>query len=76
MSFDRISWIASALGVVAGLAGGIYFSRFVETLLFEVEPLSVTSLVLPCLLIVALAAAWPPARRATRVDPASALRAE
>jgi ABC-type antimicrobial peptide transport system permease subunit len=69
---------AIAVGVAAGLAGGVYFSRFVQTLLFEVEALSPASFALPvvCLLAVALAAAWPPARRATRVDPAEALRTE
>ena len=56
----------------------MYFSRFVETLLFEVEPMSGASFVLPvvCLLAVALVAAWPPARRATRIDPAEALRTD
>jgi predicted permease len=70
--------VAVAAGVVAGLAGGVYFSRFVKTLLFEVEALSPMSLAVPVagLLAVALCAAWPPARRATRVDPAEALRTE
>ena len=68
--------LAVIAGVAAGLAGGLYFATFVRTLLFEVEPSSPSSLVLPvcCLLVVALAAAWVPARRATRVDPAEALR--
>ena len=63
-------------GVAAGLAGGLYFATFVRTLLFEVEPGSPSSLVLPvcCLLVVALAATWFPGRRAIRVDPAEALR--
>ena len=68
--------LAVIAGIAAGLAGGLYFATFVRTLLFEVEPSSPSSLVLPvcCLLVVALAAAWVPARRATRVDPAEALR--
>jgi ABC-type antimicrobial peptide transport system permease subunit len=65
-------------GVLAGLAGGLYFARFVQTLLFEIEPASPASLTLPvvCLAAVAVIAAWSPARRATRVDPAEALRAD
>jgi len=65
-------------GIAAGLAGGVYFARFVQAFLFEIEPASPSSLVFPvlCLLAVALAAAWVPARRATRVDPAGALRME
>ena len=57
-------------GIVAGLAGGLYFARFVRTLLFEIEPASASSLGLPVifLLAVAMIAAWPPARRATRVE--------
>ena len=69
---------AVAIGIAAGLAGGLYFAGFVRTLLYDVEPFSASSIVVPiaCLLAVAAAAAWVPARRATRVDPAEALRAE
>ena len=69
---------AVAVGIVAGLAGGLYFAGFVRTLLYKVEPLSASSLALPVLglLAVALAASWVPARRALRVDPAVCLRME
>jgi hypothetical protein len=70
--------IAVAAGIGVGLAGGVYFARFVRTFLYEVEPISPSSLSLPlvCLLGVALIAAWSPARQATRVDPAEALRTD
>ena len=70
--------LALLVGGAVGVAGGRYFAGFVETLLFEIEPVSVWSIGLPLLslLIVALVATWAPIRRATRVDPAEALRAE
>lgn len=69
---------AVGVGMGAGLAGGLYFAKFVQALLFEVELVSPSSLGLPVLFLagIALAAAWPPARRATRVDPAEALRVD
>jgi predicted permease len=70
--------LAVSAGIVLGIAGGLYFARFVETLLYEIEPLSPVSLALPILglIAVALIATWAPVRRATRVDPAEALRME
>ena len=69
---------AVAAGVLFGLAGGLYLSRFVQSLLFEVTPLDFWSLALPLatLLLAALLAATLPAYRASRVDPAIALRYE
>lgn len=63
-------------GLAFGLAFGLYGSRFVEALLFEVTPLDFWSLVLPLatLLFAALLATAIPAFRAARVDPAITLR--
>lgn len=67
-----------ALGAVLGvlLAGGVTWS--ISGYLFGISPTDVvTFLTIPLLLCgVALLAAWAPARRASRVDPVRALRAE
>jgi predicted permease len=70
--------LATGAGVIAGLMAGVYLARFVRTLLYEVEPVSAWSVGVPvlCLAMVVLAAAWSPARRAVRIDPAEALRLE
>ena len=66
------------IGAACGLAGGLYASRFVETMLFEVTARDVASLALPlgALLLAVLVAAAIPAWRAARVDPVIALRNE
>jgi ABC-type antimicrobial peptide transport system permease subunit len=69
---------AMLVGAGFGLAGGLYLSRFVKALLFEVSPLDSWSLALPLgtLLLAALLAATLPTLRAARVDPVIALRNE
>ena len=65
-------------GVVIGLLGAVALGRFLESLmprLGGVDPLAIALMVL-VLLAVAHVACWIPARRATRVDPMVALRAE
>jgi putative ABC transport system permease protein len=65
-------------GLVLGVAGSLFLSRFVQTLLFGVsasDPLTF-ALVAAVLFVVAAIACWVPARRATRVDPLVTLRAE
>ncbi len=66
------------VGVALGLAGAIATTRALERLLFGVTTLDLpTFIAVPVLLImVALAACYLPARRATRVDPMDALRYE
>jgi len=65
-------------GLVAGLVGALLGSRFLQTLLFEIRPSDpVTMVVVSVALgLIGLAACYVPARRATRVDPLTALRTE
>jgi putative ABC transport system permease protein len=65
-------------GTVAGMAGAIAVARWLRQLVFGVEPTNPATLaaVGATLLVVAAVACYVPARRATRVDPLVALRAE
>ena len=65
-------------GVVLGLAGAAAGTRLLTSFLFEVKPGDpLTYLGVAVLLaVVAMAASYLPARRATKVDPLSALRQE
>jgi len=69
--------ILAGAGVVIGVLGALFLSRFLAGLLFEVTPFDTVTFAATCasLTLVALAAAWIPARRATRVEPTTALRA-
>jgi len=66
------------VGVLIGLGAALGLTRLMKTLLFDLssaDPL--TFGVIPVLLtLVALAACWIPARRATKVDPMTALRCD
>jgi len=67
-----------AAGCVLGLVGAAALSGALRAFLFGVEPLDPLTFGTLCLGLaaVALGASLLPAWRATRVDPASALRAE
>jgi putative ABC transport system permease protein len=67
-----------AVGVSLGLAAALGLTRVLDHLLFQVsatDPLTFGGVAV-LLLLVAFAACWIPARRASRVDPIVALRAE
>ena len=70
--------ITTLIGAACGIAGGLWASRFVETMLYEVAAFDVSSLALPLgtLLLAASVAAAVPAWRAASVDPVIALRNE
>jgi predicted permease len=63
-------------GILVGLPCAYAVGRFLETSLFQLEPLDpqTVGLSFVALLGVALLAAWVPASRAARIDPMSALR--
>ena len=65
-------------GMLVGLAGAFVVTRFMNTLLFGVTPLDALTFasVIAIVAVVGLVACWIPARRALRVDPIAALRAE
>jgi putative ABC transport system permease protein len=65
-------------GLIIGLAGALGVTRVLQRFLFGVTPTDpvVITMVSVLLTAVALAAAWVPARRATRIDPCAALRGE
>jgi putative ABC transport system permease protein len=66
----------AAVGIAAGLVGAYFSVRLLETMLFRLSvwDASAWGTAVAMLLAIALAASWIPARRATRVSPANALR--
>ena len=66
------------VGLILGLAGALAFTRWLESMLYGVgtrDPLTFATIPL-LLVVVALLATYVPARRASRLDPTAALRAE
>jgi predicted permease len=65
-------------GIAIGLAGALLLTRLMTSLLFDVTPSDPVTFAAVAVVLgaVAMAASWIPARRAARVDPALAMRAE
>jgi putative ABC transport system permease protein len=70
--------LLAGIGLVLGLTGAYFLTRTMASLLFGVSARDQITFVAISLLLalVALAACYIPARRATRVDPMVALRHE
>lgn len=73
----HVSWLVGT-GLSLGMVGALTAARSMRSLLFGIEPWDPLSQVgtIALLCAVAVAAAWIPARRAMRVDPATVLRME
>jgi putative ABC transport system permease protein len=68
----------AVLGIALGLGASFGLTRLMRSMLYNVkttDPLTFAA-VTSAFLLVAVAACWIPARRATRVDPVVALRCE
>ena len=72
---DLRHWI---VGLAIGVSSALGLSRFVESFLFGVQPNSPAALVLAVaiLLSAVLVAGYVPARKASRIDPMTAVRHE
>jgi predicted permease len=66
------------LGITSGLIAAIFLSRFIGSMLYGLKPSDPATLIAATLILlaVAVAAAYGPARRASRTDPMQALRHE
>jgi len=74
----RQGLLKAVIGLVVGLVSAGLLGRYIESLLFQVQPTDpiVYAGVAMVLLLVALLACYLPARRASRIDPMVALRTE
>jgi ABC-type antimicrobial peptide transport system permease subunit len=76
--FVRSGLALAAIGVGCGLVAAAAVTRLMSALLFEVSPLDPVTYCAVSIVLVGAAflASYVPARRATVIDPADALRAE
>ncbi|MGB6688604.1 MAG: ABC transporter permease [Terracidiphilus sp.] len=74
----RESILLLLLGLALGVPVALSATRILKSLLFELSPLDpvAVSTAIAAVAVMTIAAAWLPARRATRIDPSQALRTE
>jgi len=74
----RQAFVLGVVGLAIGVPTALSISRFVESFLFGVKPNSAAALVLAVaiLLSAVLVAGYMPARKASRIDPMTAVRHE
>jgi predicted permease len=77
MILRESSWLA-VFGIAAGIAAALGLTRFIGSMLYGLKPSDPATLIAATLILlaVAIAAAYGPARRASRIDPMQALRHE
>jgi ABC-type antimicrobial peptide transport system permease subunit len=74
----RQGMVLVGIGLVIGIGGAFWLAKFLTGFLFGVKRWDPMAFILTPIFLsaVALVAVWVPARKATRVDPISALRFE
>jgi ABC-type antimicrobial peptide transport system permease subunit len=72
------TFFLAGIGITGGLLTAIGVTRFASNLLYGISPAdpATFAIIATLLLLVSLVAGYFPARRATRIDPTIALRAE
>jgi ABC-type antimicrobial peptide transport system permease subunit len=76
--FVRHGLLLAVVGVSCGILAALPLTRLMQALLYEVSPVDPSTYAAVCMVLILAAslAAYVPARRATKVDPVDALRAE
>lgn len=74
----RRGFVLTAIGLIIGLAGAAFSARYLQSMLFGIQPLDAWTFaqVASAFTIVTMLASYLPARRATAIDPVIALRHE
>ena len=74
----RHGLVPASVGIACGVLGALGAARLMSGLLYGVAPRDLLTFVgvVALLLLIALGASWLPARRAAKIDPIVALRAD